>query len=242
MGADLRLGRLFEVAFPAFCPGCGGRLGGSQRGLCDACRAALLPLAGPCCPRCGRPMTGMEDFCLECLDAPGPGNNGLVWGEYQGVLRRALLAFKHGGHDELVSILAGPFSAALSTCSWISEVDRVIAVPSHSWHRLRRGYSAAEMLAEEVAKRLDLKYSSILRRRGLSRQARRSRRARLKLGRRDFVLKRGARVAGLNILVVDDVMTTGTTLTRVVASLRRAGSADIMTAALAWSAPSGSWG
>ena len=240
MGAVFRTGRLFEVAFPALCPGCEGPLGGSNRGLCAACRGELLPLAGPACPRCGKPLTGMEELCLECLDSPGPGDGGLIWGEYQGMLRRALLALKHGGHDELAPLLGGLFSAALSGSSWIAELDLLTAVPSHPWHRLRRGYSAAETLAEEVARRLDLKYSPVLRRRGLARQARRSRSERLKLGPDEFSLRHGARVAGLNILVVDDVMTTGTTIQRVVNLLKGAGSGKIFTAALAWSAPSGS--
>lgn len=242
MGAVLRSGRFLEVIFPALCPGCQGELGGARVGLCENCLGELLPLAGPGCPSCGRPVSGMEEFCLDCLESPGPGDRGLVWGEYQGVLRRALLALKHGGHDELAPILGGLLSAALSACSWISEVDLVTAIPSHPIHRIRRGYSAAGLLAQEVAKRLNMKYSPILRRRGLRRQALRSRGERLSLGSKEFVLRRDARVKGFNVLLVDDVLTTGATMRRVVGLLRRADSEKIFTVVLAWSAPSGSWG
>ncbi len=242
MCAFFRRDVLLEAMLPAVCPGCGLALPGSQRGLCVRCRGELLPLGVARCHRCGRPLSGMEELCLECLESPPLSDGGVIWGEYQGVLRRALLALKHGGHDELAPLLGGMLAVAVAGCPWLGDIDLLTVVPSHRWHQLRRGYSAAGLIAEEVARGLDLKYSSLLRRRGLGRQARKSRSERLKLGASVFSLRRGMKVEGLNILVLDDVMTTGTTMRRVTGLLKAAGAGRIFTAVLAWSAPSGSWG
>lgn len=242
MCAVSRTSLLFEAVFPALCPACDGPLPGAQKGLCSRCQGQLLALAGRKCPACGRPVVGMEEWCLDCLKSPMGSQGGVVWGEYQGVLRRSILALKHGGHDEILPILALRLAGAVCSVEWFSELDLVTGVPSHPWHHLKRGYCTAEVLARDVARLLDLQYSPILRRRGIGRQARRSRTQRMVLSRKSFSLRRRARVEGLGILVIDDVTTTGATMRRLMSLLTSAGAGKVFSAALAWSAPAGSWG
>jgi len=234
---------LVETFFPALCPICFEPLAGNITGMCTRCRSQLLPLGGETCPLCGRPSAGMERFCASCLDSPPPAmDGGVIWGEYQGVLRAAIIALKHRGVDQLAPILAERMAALLVTMPWISDIEILTPVPSHLWYKIRRGYSTAPILSREVAGILGLQYSELLRRRGLSRQMARSRAQRMTLKKKSFSLKPGVDIRGRTVLVLDDVMTTGSTIDRIAGILRHGGAKHVYSAALAWPSPSGGWG
>jgi predicted amidophosphoribosyltransferase len=98
-------------------------------------------------------------------------------------------------------------------------------------HLIRRGRAAAEALARVVARSLELPFTALLRRRGVRRQATRTRVQRLQLGRRSFACR--AEVAGKRLLVVDDVITTGATLRRAADALLDAGAEAVFCSAVA---------
>ena len=227
------LSAAIEAFLPSTCLSCDSGLAGGERGLCTSCWSRVVPLMGSRCRLCGGPSGDTDDCCLSCTSSPPPQNGTVIWGEHAGVLRRALLAFKHGGHDEVVEPLARRLATLVSLEGWASELEAVTAVPSHRLHRLRRGWSAASLLAAEVARRLDLPYARHLKRRGLARQARRSRAQLLRLPARSFAARKS--IQGSHVLLIDDVMTTGTTLRRASAALLAAGADSVHCAVLAYS-------
>jgi ComF family protein len=220
-----------EVLLPALCVACDDVLGGADRGLCGSCRSRLVPLSEPCCPRCGVPSDGSDGLCLDCSLAPPPQAGTVLWGEYGGVLRTAVLALKHGGHDELGRVLGGRLAARVAVEPWCSGLDAVVTVPSHRLRRLRRGFSASEWIGREVAARLGRPLLPALRRHGLRRQTGRTRAQRSRLPRGSFSAR--PLVEGRRLLLVDDVSTTGTTLRRVAETLTRAGAEAVYCAAVA---------
>jgi len=225
-----------EVVLPSLCPSCQMPLAGTDRGLCGECWSRLIPAFGDRCGRCGGPAASGDGICLGCTAEPPPQHGTVVWGEYEGVLRTAILALKHHGRDELAEPLAQRLAARVRLAPWADEVALVVPVPSHPLHRLRRGWTAAQLLAHEVARRCRLPAVSALRRRGLGRQAGRSRAQRLALPPDTFAAC--ADLAGARVLVVDDVTTTGATLSRVAHALVDAGAGAVFCAAVAF-APHG---
>jgi predicted amidophosphoribosyltransferase len=155
----------------------------------------------------------------------------VVWGEYDGVLRSSILAVKRRGHDELVASLASRLASRVGLRAWAPSIDTVSCVPSHPLRQIKRGPAAAEAVARHLAHSLGLPFAATLRRRGLHRQADRTRAQRLKLGPGSFACR--AAVAGKRLLVVDDVITTGTTLRRVAEALLAAGAEAVFCAAIA---------
>jgi ComF family protein len=191
----------------------------------------LIPSVGTSCPRCGGPSDELNECCLDCSRRPPPQQASVVWGEYDGVLRSSILALKRRGHDELVGALASRLATRVGLRAWAASIDTVSCVPSHPLRQIKRGPAAAEAVARSLAHSLGLPFAATLRRRGLRRQASRTRVQRLQLGHRSFACR--AAVAGRRLLVVDDVVTTGATLRRVAETLLEAGAEAVFCAAIA---------
>jgi ComF family protein len=188
-------------------------------------------MSGPCCPRCGVPAETDFRPCLDCVASPPPQSATVLWGEYDGVLRRAVLALKHRGHDEIARTLGRRLAARIALAPWFDEITVVTGVPSHEIRRFRRGFSAARLIGAEIARAIDRPVIRALRRHGLRRQVGRTRAQRRQLPRGSFSSTR--RVRDERVLLVDDVCTTGTTLRRAADSLLAAGARAVFCATVA---------
>jgi ComF family protein len=225
------LAAAIEALLPGMCPHCDHPLEGRDRGLCGPCWSLTVPRSGNCCPRCGVPTEGDGEHCIACIHTPPPQRATVAWGEHDGVLRTAILALKHGGRDDLAAPLGDRLAAVVAAELWAAETDVIVPVPSHSWRRLRKPWAASELLARRVSRRLEKPAIFLLRRHGLGRQTGHTRNRRLELPQGSFSARSGA--AGRSVLLVDDVMTTGTTLRRAAETLHRAGAAAVFCAVCA---------
>ncbi|MFI5200276.1 MAG: ComF family protein [Candidatus Limnocylindrales bacterium] len=195
------LERALELALPPTCAGCGveGEL------LCADCRPELerrLERPG------GVPIGMMADIPAPLLQ--------LEWcAPFVGAVRAALHALKYSGEQRL----AGPLGSALAT-RWQhagSAGDMVVPVPVHAGRLRERGYDQAVLLARVAAQRLDLPFAPVLeRQRATERQFDLDRRSRAGNVAGAFRLVSGASadapLEGRWIILIDDVVTTGTTL------------------------------
>ncbi|MFM8273381.1 MAG: ComF family protein [Gemmata sp.] len=113
--------------------------------------------------------------------------------------------------------------------------DVVCPVPLHWWRKWRRGYNQAEAVARELAGGLGVAFDARLLCRGrqVTQHVQSSRQARVDNVRGAFRAAAGARVKGKTVLLVDDVMTTGSTASEAARVLRAAGAARVAVAVLA---------
>jgi predicted amidophosphoribosyltransferase len=220
-----------EALLPSLCLHCGEAIAGDQLGLCGACWPTVVPRAGAACPRCAAPCDGELAVCLSC-QGHAPAQHGTVaWGEYDGALRSAVLGLKARGRDELAEPLGQRLAARIAVADWGHDVELICHIPSHPLRTLRRGWPAAASLTRVVGRELGLPVRTLLKRRGLRRQTGRSRAERAALPRRAF--RAAGSVRGRRLLIVDDVTTTGTTLSRAAETLLAAGADSVFCAAMA---------
>lgn len=226
-----------DLLFPPRCPLCGEALA-AQSGVCATCWAELAIPGEPSCSACQRPFgDGISHgaVCAVCLADP-PKHAGIAAGTlYNDASRKLVLALKHGGRIALAPLLARLILAQLPEevgPDWL-----VVPVPLHRWRLWRRGFNQAALLAGEIARARDaqLVVDGLVRRKrtrplgGLGKAAR----ARVLSGAIAVNPRRLGRLKGAQVLLVDDVLTSGATSGACISALRRAGVKQVRLACFA---------
>ena len=224
--------RILDVAFPRFCLICGGDPGADRGYLCAACEGGLEYLRGAACPRCGQelgpdPAEGAP--CPDCAGTRPAFAGGTAVCRYEGRARELVLRLKFVREtvlaEELGRLLAGRVRAA----PWAGGLDEILPVPMTRRKERTRGHDPAARLAEAVARRLGL--ADAPRRLAKSRetppQSTLSEPERKANVRDSFIVQGPGRIRGANLLLVDDVMTTGATLAECAKTLKRAGARKV---------------
>ncbi len=164
-----------------------------------------------------------------------PLHDGIAAGSlYNDASRKLILSFKHGGRIAMAPMLARLIVARLPETdeSWL-----VVPVPLHRWRLWRRGYNQSALLAREVARLRDLDFAvdALVRHKptpalgGMGRAARR----RALSGAIGFAGRAQSKVEGKNIVLVDDVLTSGATSEACVKALKHGGALKVVIACAA---------
>lgn len=184
------------------------------------------------CPLCRRRASSALGCCADCakeLFQPSSSADQLALGEYQGRLKQAVQALKFHHVTRLSRLFGKALAQAVRQQAW--QVDLVCAVPLHLTRRLGRGYNQAAMIAKITARELAVPYRPVLYRRRPTRQQ-------AKLGavaRQSNVAEAfGCRALnGERVLLIDDVITSGATITECSLALFDAGAHRVQVAAVA---------
>lgn len=238
MTSFARLGAyLTDLFFPPRCVGC------ARAGFvfCPHCAQAVTPIAAPICAHCGRPQSQPVALCTACKTGGREAFSLLrVATVYSDPLRPAIHALKYGGQPELATPLARYLIAVAQQPPWpeiLAGVDGVVPVPLHSQRLVERGYNQSALLAGVFAERMGLVH-----REGWLSRARqtRSQVGLSALERQQNVadaFTADSAVLGKRLLLIDDVFTTGATLTACAQALEEAGAAAIYGLVLSTPAP-----
>lgn len=242
---------IFAVVFPSSCLLCGHELAAGGHGLCDECWSACAPWTGAACSRCGLPLAttleGQGFVCGECRRDSPHFDGARSYGLYRGALRGAILELKFHRRERLGFRLGSLLAVAWSGYPPLGEALEpvLVPVPLHRARRRQRGYNQAEALARGLARELGrrerdgvpVEVACLLRTKATPPQTGLSFRARLENVRGAFEVAAPERVRGRLVVMVDDVMTTGATLSACAAALKRAGAAQVLGLTLARATP-----
>jgi ComF family protein len=207
--------------------------------FCRRCWAGISPLTGPLCPRCGRPFSSPlalayapQHNCARCRLAPPVYTQARAWYSYEPPLQEAIQLFKYHGKVALADFLGALAGARVLT---LPPADVVMPVPLHASRLRSRGFNQALLLADRMNRhlRLPVSYDNLVRIRLTQPQTELSRKARLRNLRRAFVVQWPDEIKDQRVLLVDDVITTGTTINECAKALRKAGAAEVYVCALA---------
>lgn len=227
--ARAALRQVVDFALPPRCAGCGSVIA-AQGAFCFDCWSRLDLLGPPCCARCALPFdyAGEDDMlCAGCLADPPDFDRLRAAVAYGELARIVALKLKYGRRPGAADTMADLMARHLDA------FDRPILcpVPLHRWRIWRRGYNQSALIAAALAKRsgLDLR-QNLLRRvkatpplKGMSPSERR----RTVRGAFRVDERRGHGVAGRNVLIVDDVFTSGATASACARVLKKAGAGDV---------------
>ena len=221
---------LIDLVYPPRCPACGEGTG-EHGGLCASCWSDLAIPADPSCDLCQRPFGehGPEagGVCAPCMHIP-PIHDGIAAGTlYTDTSRKLVLAFKHGRRIALAALMGRLMSARLSA----SSSDRLIVpVPLHRWRLWQRGYNQSALLARELSRTGSgtLLVDGLVRTRHTPSLGGRNAKQRAKVLAGAIEVRRPARIAGHDVILVDDVLTSGATTTACVRVLKAAGARSVI--------------
>jgi competence protein ComFC len=143
------------------------------------------------------------------------------FGSYEGELRELIHLFKYGR----VRTLVGPLGKLLARALPVDErFDAIVPVPLHWWKRWQRGFNQSELLAKEIARRRGIPVKRCVRRvKSTSAQAGLTNAKRRANMSGAFQAKHGRPLDGMRVLLIDDVMTTGSTAAACARALKDAG-------------------
>jgi ComF family protein len=227
---------LIDTIYPPRCLACTVATD-QPHGLCPACWRDTHFIAGTTCRSCGVPLigeAGAEDVCEGCLRHPPAWDRGAAAILYAGAGRRMVLALKHGDRLDMVRPLAGWMAAAGRDI--LAAADVIAPVPLH-WRRLLgRRYNQSAELARRLGKisGRTVVPDLLLRHRATTPQdGSRAARAANQAGAFAVNPRRAAGVASTAVVLVDDVLTSGATLSACADCLRAAGAARVDVLALA---------
>ncbi|TRD09891.1 ComF family protein [Erythrobacter insulae] len=227
-----------DLLYPPRCPLCGDAVA-DQGGLCVECWSDLEVPGEPACASCNRPLGSgnveTQSHCYACKIDP-PSHSGIYAATlYSDASRKLILSFKHGRKIALAPLLARLIAARLTTD--IASAPLLIPVPLHRWRLWHRGFNQAALLAQELAKlgKGDVLVDALIRRKrtpslgGLGQKEREN----ALRGAITFNRSRTNRLAGRDVILVDDVLTSGATSNACVDVLLNRGARSVSIACFA---------
>ena len=223
---------LFSLVLPDECRVCGDPLKKVSRiPVCPKCLAAPEPLAAEyMCAACRAPFTSPwpldeHGLCGLCRRGAHGFDAAYSYGFYEGTLRELIHLFKYGK----VHTLAAPLGRLLALAYPRDQrFDVIVPVPMHWRRRWDRGFNQAELLAEVLGKRIGVPVCrAARRRRATPPQAGLTGARRRENVTRAFSVRKAEAVQGRRVLLVDDVLTTGATVSACALALKRAGAKHV---------------
>lgn len=229
---------ILDLLFPRHCGACGADAERAGGHLCWDCRADLHTIGSPMCGHCGNPVEGRIDHayeCFHCVETQPGFDQARSAVRFEGAITTLIHDFKYRHalwlEEELVDLLL----ACARTHYGDMTFDAVLAVPLHHVRQRERGYNQAAILAAALARRLARPYRRrmLIRTRDTGTQTHLTARERLSNVKGAFRVPTPARCAGRRLLLVDDVMTTGATVSACAAALRAGGASSVCVVTIA---------
>ena len=227
---------LRSLVFPAHCAHCGVAVD-EGRDFCSRCLHGIERVRSPKCEICSQPFHGMieEVECPNCAGEAFSFDVAVCVVRSRGPVRELLHRLKYGREIWIARVLAGLMREGFEDRRLaLREIDALVPVPLHAVRMREREFNQAALLAGQLSKERGIPVAEVLKRvRSTGTQTKLDRRRRRQNLRNAFTLKSGSKVEGMSLLLVDDVLTTGSTLDACASVLMEHGASSVCALTLA---------
>jgi ComF family protein len=197
---------------------------------------AVLNLIYPIyCVACGGKIERNTGLCAGCIEHIHVNTSGPAACRYEGAIKKAIHSLKYRGFKPVANILSEFLLGFIHRNINMAEIDMIVPVPLHPVSLRQRGFNQAQLLSLAVSKKygLPMRRSCLSKTRHTPPQSGLNRQKRLTNLNGAFKVRYPETVKDKNILLIDDVYTTGATAGKASGALKRAGAARVEVAALA---------
>jgi ComF family protein len=219
------MGKLcLEILYPTSCVFCGSLKVGTDR-ICTSCRRKIRVPREPLCKKCGKPILHPEEeYCRDCSRRKAAFESGRSLWIHRPPVSDAVYRFKYHNCRCYAEVFAWEMWQRFEWQIYRWEIDVILPVPIHRSRRRKRGYNQAELLAKELSElsRIPVDTQTLVRVRKTDAQKN------VRAGKRVQNLKGAFACISTekryqNVLVVDDIYTTGSTMQTIAEVLKEKG-------------------
>ncbi len=218
--------KVLELLYPSTCIFCGEIC---KSGICESCRMKVTEIQEPRCKKCGKPIDSMEvEFCFDCQKTEFCYEQGRSLWLHKEPVQSAIYAFKYKNRRVYGEVFAREMARKFEQLVREWEIELIVPVPIHKKRRRIRGFNQAEILAEELGKswKIPVEHSLVVRNKDTKPQKELGQWSRKKNLKKAFsIVKRMEK--NKNILIIDDIYTTGSTIHSMAEILKKAGNEKI---------------
>ncbi len=228
---------LRSLFYPSLCAICSATIE-QEAHLCQSCHDRAPRITAPFCEKCSEPFSGAitERFnCANCEHRILHFDSAVAAYRSRGLVRKLVHEFKYGRRQYLRHPLAAWLGDAMSDPRLRGRrFDVIVPVPLHPTRERERGFNQATLLAELLSGKISVPLQALLERiRYTTTQTAYDRAERMENLHDAFRLRKNANVRELRVLLIDDVLTTGSTLSECARVLKEAGAISVYAATAA---------
>jgi ComF family protein len=227
---DALISGFLNILYPSHCPECGDPSDTFRTSpICSSCWSKIERFTGPSCALCGLPFASeYATVCGQCITKKPPFSRVIFYGIYDGVLAEAINQLKFHG----IKRLSKPMVTLLLNLE-LPVIDGILPVPLTVKGLRERGFNQSLLMARVLSRNLQvpLHMDVLFKKKETLPQIGLSKKERLANLKKAFEVKGDIR--GLRLLLVDDVMTTGATVTECSKVLMNAGAHEVTVLTLA---------
>jgi len=237
MGFNLK--SIIDFIFPPICSICAKPFSSEKEVMiCTHCLSQIKYIRNPLCSKCGKPFYSevlADHLCGDCLTGKRYFNRARAMGYYDGILRKAIHLLKYKLKNNLAFSLGNLMTDRMQSFLSGATYHLIIPVPLHTKRLRERGFNQALLLARLISKKykIPLDGCTLIRKRQTKPQVGLSEQDRKDNVKGSFLLLKGDKVLDRDILLVDDVYTSGNTVEECSKVLIKAGAhkVDVLTLA-----------
>ncbi len=222
---------LTEFFFPSVCWVCDADTEGDK--LCSDCRNSIQTIERNFCQMCGQPLekSRRKGVCKECVKHPLALTRIRAWARFTYPLDKLVYAFKYQRRMSLADYFSRQLVSVVNSDPFLKKADAVVPIPLFPLKHWWRGYNQSGLLARSLTRRLNITVLPVLYRPKMTRtQTRLSAEQRRANVRDAFAIRPSFNLPAIqdkNLILLDDVITTGATLDAAAEVLLDAGATEV---------------